>query len=146
MPWGSCPLDVQSRGLAWPLPHHLVCVQRLSFPFVALRLVLYNCTSGYPVPFEDVCLLELRELYDKYHARVKAIGFSGHHLGIAVDVAAYAMGALPVRFPSQLLVPHGHGHGLVSPSTTSRPPPPPPHTHTIHLLLLSGVGTAPVPH
>lgn len=57
------------------------------------RLVLYNCTSGYPVPFEDVCLLELRELYDKYHARVKAIGFSGHHLGIAVDVAAYAMGA-----------------------------------------------------
>jgi len=57
------------------------------------RLVLYNCTSGYPVPFEDVCLLELRELYDKYQARVKAIGFSGHHLGIAVDVAAYAMGA-----------------------------------------------------
>lgn len=27
------------------------------------RVVLYNCTSGYPVPFEDVCLLELRELY-----------------------------------------------------------------------------------
>merc|ERR1712078_105021 len=93
MPWGSCPLDVQSRGLAWPLPHHLVCVERIRFPSVALRLVLYNCTSGYPVPFEDVCLLELRELYDKYHARVKAIGFSGHHLGIAVDVAAYAMGA-----------------------------------------------------
>jgi len=93
MPWDSCPLDVQSRGLAWPLPHHLVCVERIRFPSVALRLVLYNCTSGYPVPFEDVCLLELRELYDKYHARVKAIGFSGHHLGIAVDVAAYAMGA-----------------------------------------------------
>ena len=59
MPWGSCPLDVQSRGLAWPLPHHLVCVERIRFPSVALRLVLYNCTSGYPVPFEDVCLLEL---------------------------------------------------------------------------------------
>ncbi len=57
------------------------------------RLVLYNCTSGYPVPFEDVCLLELRELYNKYAGRVKHIGFSGHHLGIAVDVAAYAMGA-----------------------------------------------------
>ena len=57
------------------------------------RLVLYNCTSGYPVPFEDVCLLELRVLYDKYVDRVKHIGFSGHHLGIAVDVAAYAMGA-----------------------------------------------------
>merc|ERR1712151_84980 len=38
------------------------------------RVVLYNCTSGYPVPF-------------------KCIGFSGHHLGIAIDVAAYAMGA-----------------------------------------------------
>jgi N-acetylneuraminate synthase len=45
-------------------------------------LVLYNCTSGYPVPFEDVCLLEIKE-----------IGFSGHHLGIAIDVAAYTLGA-----------------------------------------------------
>merc|ERR1719499_2793594 len=23
------------------------------------RVILYNCTSGYPVPFEDVCLLDL---------------------------------------------------------------------------------------
>jgi len=44
------------------------------------------------VPFEDVCLLELRNLYNLVD-RVKHIGFSGHHLGIAVDVAAYAMGA-----------------------------------------------------
>merc|ERR1719331_945001 len=57
------------------------------------RLILYNCTSGYPVPFEDVCLLELRELYAQYKDRVKYLGFSGHHLGIAVDVAAYALGA-----------------------------------------------------
>jgi len=57
------------------------------------RLVLYNCTSGYPVPFEDVCLLELRTLHDLYAHRVKHLGFSGHHLGIAVDVAAYALGA-----------------------------------------------------
>jgi len=57
------------------------------------RLVLYNCTSGYPVPFEDVCLLDIRLLQEKYQHRVKAIGFSGHHLGIAIDVAAYAMGA-----------------------------------------------------
>ena len=28
-----------------------------------------------------------------YESRVKAIGFSGHHLGIAVDVAAYTLGA-----------------------------------------------------
>merc|ERR1712217_52982 len=57
------------------------------------RVVLYNRTSGYPVPFKDVCLLDLRLLQSKYTSRVKAIGFSGHHLGIAVDMCAYAMGA-----------------------------------------------------
>ncbi len=57
------------------------------------RLVLYNCTSGYPVPFKDICLLEINRLYDKYESRVQAIGFSGHHLGIAADVAAYTLGA-----------------------------------------------------
>ena len=56
-------------------------------------LVLFNCTSGYPVPFEDVCLLEIKRMKELYEGRVKAIGFSGHHLGIAVDVAAYTLGA-----------------------------------------------------
>ena len=56
-------------------------------------LVLYNCTSGYPVPFQDVCLLDINLLIDKYKDDVKHIGFSGHHLGIAVDVAAYTLGA-----------------------------------------------------
>ncbi len=56
-------------------------------------LVLYNCTSGYPVPFEDVCLLDINLLKQKYGDTVKHIGFSGHHLGIAVDVAAYTLGA-----------------------------------------------------
>lgn len=59
----------------------------------AKDLVLFNCTSGYPVPFKDVCLLEIRRMLKKYESRVKAIGFSGHHLGIAVDVAAYTLGA-----------------------------------------------------
>ncbi|WP_428231299.1 N-acetylneuraminate synthase family protein [Flavobacterium sp.] len=56
-------------------------------------LVLYNCTSGYPVPFEDVCLLDINLLKQKYEGKVKHIGFSGHHLGIAVDIAAYTLGA-----------------------------------------------------
>lgn len=56
-------------------------------------LVLYNCTSGYPVPFEDVCLLDIKLLIEKYGNMVKHIGFSGHHLGIAVDVAAFTLGA-----------------------------------------------------
>lgn len=56
-------------------------------------LVIYSCTSGYPVPFEDISLLEIKRLQDKFKHRVKAIGFSGHHLGIAVDSAAVALGA-----------------------------------------------------
>lgn len=56
-------------------------------------LVLYICTSGYPVPFENVCLLEISRIREKYGDRVKQIGFSGHHLGIAVDIAAYTLGA-----------------------------------------------------
>lgn len=56
-------------------------------------LVLYNCTSGYPVPFEDVCLLDILKLKKKYANRVKSLGFSGHHLGIAIDIAAYTLGA-----------------------------------------------------
>lgn len=59
----------------------------------AKDLILYNCTSGYPVPFKDVCLLEIKRMSKLYEERVKAIGFSGHHLGIAVDVAAYTLGA-----------------------------------------------------
>ena len=59
----------------------------------AQDLVLYHCTSGYPVPFEDVNLLELPKLVERYGSSVKGVGFSGHHLGIAIDVAAYALGA-----------------------------------------------------
>lgn len=59
----------------------------------AKDVVLYNCTSGYPVPFEDICLLELTRMKEQYNSRVKAIGFSGHHLGIAIDSAAVALGA-----------------------------------------------------
>ena len=57
------------------------------------NLILYSCTSGYPVPFENLCLLEIKKLKDKYENIVDEIGFSGHHLGIAVDIAAYTLGA-----------------------------------------------------
>jgi len=39
------------------------------------RLVVYSCTSGYPVPFPDVCLLEINNLKDHYGSRVRSIGF-----------------------------------------------------------------------
>jgi len=59
----------------------------------AKDLVIYACTSGYPVPFEDVCLKEITRIKETYEKEIKGIGFSGHHLGIAVDIAALALGA-----------------------------------------------------
>ena len=56
-------------------------------------LVIYSCTSGYPVQFKDVCLKEISRLKKSYGNLVKAIGFSGHHLGIAVDLGAFMLGA-----------------------------------------------------
>lgn len=57
------------------------------------RLVIYACTSGYPVPTKDVALLELNNLYKNYENRVKQIGFSWHHLGWSIDIAAYTLWA-----------------------------------------------------
>ncbi len=57
------------------------------------RLLIYSCTSGYPVPAQDVALLEINWLYEDYGDRVNEIGFSGHHSGVALDVAAYTLGA-----------------------------------------------------
>ena len=59
----------------------------------AKDLIVYSCTSGYPVPFEDICLKEVIRIGNKFEKRVKAVGFSGHHLGIAADIAALAYGA-----------------------------------------------------
>lgn len=59
----------------------------------AKDLVLYACTSGYPVAFEELCLREITTLIEKYGNRVDQIGFSGHHLGIAADIAAMTLGA-----------------------------------------------------
>ena len=55
--------------------------------------MIYSCTSGYPVPPEDVCLLEVKRIAETYENEVKAIGFSGHHNGIAFDPVAYSLGA-----------------------------------------------------
>jgi N-acetylneuraminate synthase len=56
-------------------------------------VVLFSCVSGYPVAVEDLALLEIVRLKEKYNNVVKSIGFSGHHAGIAADVAAMTLGA-----------------------------------------------------
>lgn len=60
----------------------------------AKDLVIYACTSGYPVDVQDICLMEIARLMDEYGGDVRGIGFSGHHLGIAPDVAATTIGRI----------------------------------------------------
>ncbi len=58
------------------------------------NLVIYYCKSTYPCKEENLNLLQIIKLKDKYSKLVKAIGFSGHHVGISVDIAALTLGAM----------------------------------------------------
>jgi sialic acid synthase len=57
------------------------------------RTVLYSCTSSYPANTNDVKLLDVLNLKQKYGKYLKAIGFSGHHRGLSIDNAAIPLGA-----------------------------------------------------
>jgi len=57
------------------------------------RTVFYWTTSGYPVDFEELFLMEIPKLRE----RGFRVGFSGHHRGLAVDMAAYALGATHIE-------------------------------------------------
>lgn len=81
-----------STGMTTPAQIESI-VERIASRGRAKDIVLYACTSGYPVAFPDICLLEIGRLQSAYGSTVKGIGFSGHHLGIAVDVAAMTLGA-----------------------------------------------------
>lgn len=37
--------------------------------------------------------MDISLLREKYGDKIRQVGFSGHHLGIAVDIAAYTLGA-----------------------------------------------------
>ena len=65
----------------------------LVFLALLFLLMMYALGSGYPVAFEDICLKEIVRLKKSFGARVKSVGLSGHHLGIAADVAGLALGA-----------------------------------------------------
>ncbi len=56
-------------------------------------VVVYACTSGYPISASEACLLEIVRLKETYGKEVNAIGYSGHHNGISLDVAACTLGA-----------------------------------------------------
>ncbi len=53
------------------------------------RLVIYLCTSGYPVPFEKIYLKEIINLSKIF----PNVGYSNHGYGIATEPVAYALKA-----------------------------------------------------
>ena len=53
------------------------------------RIVIYHCTSGYPVSFEQIYLNEIKTLCEHF----PKVGFSNHGFGIAMEPVAYALGA-----------------------------------------------------
>lgn len=57
------------------------------------RTIFYWTTSGYPVDFKELFLMEINKLRD----RGFRVGFSGHHRGIAIDIAAYTLGATHIE-------------------------------------------------
>lgn len=66
------------------------CVNWLRDEEIKDRYILH-CTSTYPSKFNELNLSYMNVLSEKYPDC--GIGFSGHHKGIAMDVAAVAMGA-----------------------------------------------------
>ena len=56
-------------------------------------LIVYHCCSAYPSKFEDLNLLNISLLKKKYKNLISEVAFSGHHLGISADIAAYTLGA-----------------------------------------------------
>jgi len=56
-------------------------------------VVLYHCTSGYPVAPGQIYLMEIKRLGEKYNDRIKDIGFSAHYTGIGLDGPAFLLGA-----------------------------------------------------
>lgn len=57
----------------------------------ASDVYVLQCTSSYPSDFRDINLRYIPELAGRYPWAT--VGFSGHHRGIAVDVAAVTLGA-----------------------------------------------------
>lgn len=52
------------------------------------KVVLYWTTSEYPANFTNLFLLEINNLLKLF----KRVGYSGHNLGISVDICAYTLG------------------------------------------------------
>lgn len=58
------------------------------------RLVLMHCTSAYPSQPDELNLLAMRQLAERYRVPV---GYSGHEVGLATTVAAAVLGAVAIE-------------------------------------------------
>lgn len=58
------------------------------------QIILLQCTTEYPTPYEDVNLNAMVTLREKFGLEV---GLSDHTMGIEVDIAAVAMGATVIE-------------------------------------------------
>ena len=77
-----------------------IASQRTSDIDTAVNILKYNkelhllqCTSTYPCPEEDLNLNVIPAYKDRYNQSIDTVGFSGHHIGVASDIAAYMLGA-----------------------------------------------------
>lgn len=52
-----------------------------------------QCTSCYPCAEKDLNLNIISMFQQRYKDKIDGVGFSGHHTGIAPDIAAYLLGA-----------------------------------------------------
>lgn len=55
------------------------------------QLYILQCTSNYPLSFDEIALPVLNQYRERYGFPV---GYSGHHIGCAIDNAAVALGAV----------------------------------------------------
>lgn len=79
------------------------------------RIILYHCTSEYPVPFERLYLMEIIRLAES--KIFKEIGFSNHGFGISADIAAYVLGATWIErhFTDDRTIPHSDAAASLEP-------------------------------
>ena len=77
------------------------------------RIVIYHCTSGYPVPFDKLYLNEIIDMKKGF----TNIGFSNHGYGIAMAPVAYTLGAryFEYHFIDDRLFPHTDSSNSLEP-------------------------------
>jgi N,N'-diacetyllegionaminate synthase len=57
-------------------------------------ITVLHCTTAYPAPIEDVNLLAMQSIRDRFSV---GVGYSDHTLGIEISLAAVAMGATVIE-------------------------------------------------